>query len=53
LTLAVIADSNDGAHYKYCIPLFVEFLRAQGLSEARAAAIAEVARRRGQQDPDR
>jgi hypothetical protein len=55
LTLEVIADSNDVAHYKYCIPLFVEFLRAQGLNEARAAAIAEagVARRRGQQNPDR
>jgi hypothetical protein len=43
LTLAVIADSNDGANYYYCIPLFLEFLRAQGLNEARIAAIAEAA----------
>jgi hypothetical protein len=44
LTLGVVIDSDDGAHYRYCIPLFLEFLRAEDLHQSRAAAIAEARR---------
>jgi WD40 repeat protein len=43
LTLAVIIDSDDGAHYRYCIPLFLELLRTEDLRQSRAAAIADAA----------
>jgi hypothetical protein len=43
LTLAVVVDSDDGAHYHYCIPIFLEFLRTQDLHLARNTAIAEAA----------
>src|SRR5215475_11691164 len=50
LTLAVVVNSDDGAHYYYCIPLFLEFLRTQDLDQARNAAIAEAARARLQSE---
>jgi hypothetical protein len=43
LTLAVVIDSDDGARYRYCIPLFLQFLRAEDLHQSRAAAIVEAA----------
>ena len=41
LTLAVVIDSEDGARYRYCIPIFLEFLRELNLADARAMAITE------------
>jgi hypothetical protein len=41
LTLAVVIDSEDGARYRYCIPIFLEFMREVNLAEALAMAIAE------------
>jgi hypothetical protein len=43
LTLAVVIDSDDGAHYRYCSPLFLEFLRTEDLHQSCAAAMAEAA----------
>jgi hypothetical protein len=41
LTLAVIVNCDDGIHYHYCIPIFLEYLRTQDLTQARLHAIAE------------
>jgi hypothetical protein len=44
LTLAVIVHSDDGINYRYCIPIFVEYLNELDLNQARSDAIAEAAR---------
>jgi hypothetical protein len=49
LTLAVVIDSDDGAHYRFCIPIFLELLRGQNLNEARENAIVDAAVAMGRQ----
>jgi hypothetical protein len=46
LTLAVVIDSDDGVHYRYCVPLFLELLRTEDLHQSLATAIEKAANAR-------